>query len=470
MLQAFSIRTLIDKCNNEDLLIPSIQRGFVWKSSQVLALLDSLRKDIPIQSFILWKTRENLICKTINDQTPETVNTEKSYVLDGQQRIKSIYKLFSSGGCRGFITEEAEIKFGDTITEKSIPLCMLLEDSVRSVLDIFNNVKIKRTEKLDRLLNELFLLIDKEILYFYELRKVKAMDMFEIFKRINISGTKLSTSELVKCVFNYYWSDSIHEMTKISHLYKKENIHLSIENIVSGIRIHYTHRENKNTKYSEIIAQELADFARSEWKYLKSAYLKVLDFRKDLPLINGSLVNMCMFYFLYEKTDITYLTKYCYYYITNKLYNRSTDTQMFHWINQLVSGAVESFNIYYESIPKSLLLKLLYNITMKDTMFDSTLSEDHIFSKSELKYLGIDNYDDVGNLLMLPVSVNSKKGNMSAISFYEKSIYNKQILITIPHTLSSQIYQNFIKERNQKVRELVIDYFKNTLGVVEEVK
>ena len=59
---------------------------------------------------------------------------------------------------------------------------------------------------------------------------------------------------------------------------------------------------------------------------------------------------------------------------------------------------------------------------------------------------------------------------MSAISFYEHSIYNKQILTTIPHTLSSQIYQNFIKERNQKVRELVIDYFKNTLGVVGEVK
>jgi uncharacterized protein with ParB-like and HNH nuclease domain len=110
MLQSLSIRTLLEKIESNDILIPNMQREFVWKSSQMLALLDSLRRDIPIQSFIFWRTKENLLCKNIKNEKIDTFGNEKVYILDGQQRIKSIYSLFSGAGA--FITNSLDIKVG----------------------------------------------------------------------------------------------------------------------------------------------------------------------------------------------------------------------------------------------------------------------------------------------------------------------------------------------------------------------
>ncbi len=38
------------------LVIPSIQRSYVWKKAQVPFLLDSLYKDYPVGSLLVWKT------------------------------------------------------------------------------------------------------------------------------------------------------------------------------------------------------------------------------------------------------------------------------------------------------------------------------------------------------------------------------------------------------------------------------
>ncbi len=76
--------------------IPMFQRDFVWTKEQTAKLIDSIIKGFPIGTFILWKTREELrAMRNIgNIALPEAPKGEPvSYVLDGQQRITSLYAV-----------------------------------------------------------------------------------------------------------------------------------------------------------------------------------------------------------------------------------------------------------------------------------------------------------------------------------------------------------------------------------------
>jgi len=98
-----SFETLMNNVRNGLVKIPDFQRDFVWNRRQIIDLLDSIYKHYPIGSFLFWITNEKLnVQRDIGNiklpEAPEgaTIN----YVLDGQQRITS---LFAS-------LEDAEIK------------------------------------------------------------------------------------------------------------------------------------------------------------------------------------------------------------------------------------------------------------------------------------------------------------------------------------------------------------------------
>jgi len=76
--------------------LPMFQRDFVWDKEQSAKLIDSILKGYPIGTFILWKTREALgTVKDIgNHRLPDTPKGDYAqYILDGQQRITSLYAI-----------------------------------------------------------------------------------------------------------------------------------------------------------------------------------------------------------------------------------------------------------------------------------------------------------------------------------------------------------------------------------------
>jgi len=76
--------------------LPMFQREFVWDKEQSAKLIDSILKGYPIGTFIFWKTREALrSVKDIGNHTlPETPKGDYAqYILDGQQRITSLYAI-----------------------------------------------------------------------------------------------------------------------------------------------------------------------------------------------------------------------------------------------------------------------------------------------------------------------------------------------------------------------------------------
>lgn len=103
---------------NRSYFLPAIQRPYVWKSDQVLALFDSLLKGYPISSFMLWAVEDNTRREVrayrffenyrVGDVLNEPVQTEGRdlmLVLDGQQRMTSLLI-----GLRGTFSEKARYK------------------------------------------------------------------------------------------------------------------------------------------------------------------------------------------------------------------------------------------------------------------------------------------------------------------------------------------------------------------------
>lgn len=94
-----SIRSLIEQVQQGQIRVPAFQRGFVWDNDRIAFLMDSIYKGYPFGSAILWQTKEQLTSERRLGpfSLPEpTANFPISYVLDGQQRLTSIFGTFQT--------------------------------------------------------------------------------------------------------------------------------------------------------------------------------------------------------------------------------------------------------------------------------------------------------------------------------------------------------------------------------------
>ncbi|MEN5378782.1 GmrSD restriction endonuclease domain-containing protein [Sphingobacterium kitahiroshimense] len=99
MAENLSIRKIIDRIISGEIRIPAFQREFVWTSDQVSFLLDSIYKNFPIGTVFLWKTSSRLESERDlgNFTIPEPRKEHPVYyVLDGQQRITSLFSVFQT--------------------------------------------------------------------------------------------------------------------------------------------------------------------------------------------------------------------------------------------------------------------------------------------------------------------------------------------------------------------------------------
>jgi uncharacterized protein with ParB-like and HNH nuclease domain len=112
-----SIFKLIEKIDNSQILIPEFQREFVWELEQTIDLFDSISRDIFIGSIIFGTPQTEFAYRKIDDRPrkqkgkkrpkvrielltskmiEDAKNLGKTYqlILDGQQRVTSIYRTF----------------------------------------------------------------------------------------------------------------------------------------------------------------------------------------------------------------------------------------------------------------------------------------------------------------------------------------------------------------------------------------
>ena len=64
------VRELLDEISRDQVLLPEIQRAYVWKGPQVAKLLNSLYKEYPVGQILLWDTIELPITKKLEGVEP----------------------------------------------------------------------------------------------------------------------------------------------------------------------------------------------------------------------------------------------------------------------------------------------------------------------------------------------------------------------------------------------------------------
>lgn len=190
--------------------IPDFQRNFVWHKEQTASLIDSLLKGFPIGTFILWKTKEELrqVKEIGNIPLPDVPEGEfVHYVLDGQQRITSLYavrkglRLTKDGREIDYKdisinldldpdTDERVVIVEPTDGEVSISLYRLLNGSLMELLDDFDRNQLEKIERYQKALKG------------YDFSTIVISDYpidiaCEIFTRINTGGTELTLFEIM---------------------------------------------------------------------------------------------------------------------------------------------------------------------------------------------------------------------------------------------------------------------------------
>lgn len=90
------IKELISEMTQGSIRIPEIQRGYVWKRSQIAKLLDSIYRGFPTGSILLWDTKQAIIFKDMKTSLGQNVRSDfiPKIVLDGQQRLTSLGRVF----------------------------------------------------------------------------------------------------------------------------------------------------------------------------------------------------------------------------------------------------------------------------------------------------------------------------------------------------------------------------------------
>ncbi|CUX40113.1 MAG: DUF262 domain-containing protein [Candidatus Cloacimonetes bacterium] len=78
-----SVQNIISWIKSGEIAIPEIQRPFVWDSSKVRDLLDSLYKGFPIGYIIVWKNPDVRL-------KDGTISIGKKILIDGQQRVTAL--------------------------------------------------------------------------------------------------------------------------------------------------------------------------------------------------------------------------------------------------------------------------------------------------------------------------------------------------------------------------------------------
>jgi len=95
-----SIFNLLNQIKNDEIVLPAIQRDFVWPDERIYKLLDSIMRGYPIGIILLWETYEDIQYRSfvmgykpgnLHSYRDNTQRKRIKLVLDGQQRLQSLF-------------------------------------------------------------------------------------------------------------------------------------------------------------------------------------------------------------------------------------------------------------------------------------------------------------------------------------------------------------------------------------------
>jgi hypothetical protein len=85
-----TVGKLVDMINDGDLRLPEMQRRYVWPATRVRDLLDSLYRNYPSGTILVWETDREMPSRDLDVTQQKGVFGGHRLLLDGQQRLTSL--------------------------------------------------------------------------------------------------------------------------------------------------------------------------------------------------------------------------------------------------------------------------------------------------------------------------------------------------------------------------------------------
>ena len=256
-----SIRSVLDDIKANQFILPALQREFVWKRRDIENLFDSLLQGFPINTMMFWTVndikKESMEfyqfldpdfkeSQSLNKLYPVRDNERKTIVIDGQQRLTSLYvAIYGSytlekGKNRMYLYLSLDKKLPSdesedaslNSTENYYNFKFLTDSKVKSLeaagehwikvsdayasnfnpLTYLNNKHLNENNFACDTLQKLYMLFQSnEVLNAYEITDGDLEKVLNIFVRTNSGGKPLTKGDLLLSVITVNWSGSNQE-------------------------------------------------------------------------------------------------------------------------------------------------------------------------------------------------------------------------------------------------------------------
>ncbi|MEC1593484.1 DUF262 domain-containing protein [Bacillus spizizenii] len=510
----------IDRLRNKilegEIKIPPFQRAFVWKKEQVTDLMDSIYNDYPIGSVLLWEVNEKLpaLRNLANYKLPDkTEEFPLSYILDGQQRITSIFGVFNDH----IKTEnEADISNFDIYFDLNIEKFVHFEDLFEShfnlklstlfnVSDFFASVNLYPDNIKEKAVKLQSIFQNYEIPTVTIKKRNKGV-VGTIFERINNTGTALSALELM---IAWTWSEKYDLKSIFKSVYDilesrdfgdiKEKLVLQCFGAIIS----------KTTVTKEILDLQPEDIRKKSDLLIRSLE-KSLDYiQQEFNLISGDFMPkpqiLVPLTFLFSKIhrptaqQSQIIKKWFWRVAFSDRYSSSTDLKMnddIEFFEEILNNKFDKINKYSVSINNSFFksqklsksnpfVKAILLLLSKQKPLDLTNGDavdtgaalsvynrkeyHHIFPKAFLKNnlkLDNDKINLIGNFCFLTASSNKIISDRSPDDYFRNiipqekfnDILNSNLIPNDKAIYESNDYEKFLEERSKLFMEKINEY------------
>ncbi|NES95201.1 MAG: DUF262 domain-containing protein [Desertifilum sp. SIO1I2] len=295
----YFIKNLINDLERGRIRIPSFQRGFVWDTDRVICFIDSIYQGFPFGSVLLWRTRNSL--RTERNLGPYKLPENDpeypiDYVLDGQQRITSIFGIFQNS----LTPEDGQMPnwtnlFFEFNSKESVPF-KCLEDcsnydptklfpmkevfSGRHVQNIIRFARNIDEDTLNSIVEQIDNLIDR-----FNQAKIP-LERFEneepnnvatVFERINKQGVELNTFQLLS-VWN--WSEEFDLQEKFKEV-TEELEPYGFKEVGSDLLLKCCSAVVKNSAEPKCFMNIPGSEVREKFNEIQTGIYRAIDFLKD---------------------------------------------------------------------------------------------------------------------------------------------------------------------------------------------
>jgi hypothetical protein len=189
-----------------DIVLPQFQRAFVWKKRQIIDLVDSIYRNYPIGSLLVWESTEKLKSQRTIADLEVSERGEKwpvNYLLDGQQRLSTICGVIHWEGedPRSLWNVAFDLKTDKFIHPRTIdglPVHQIPLRRPADPSDFYQWITPINDSEFKARANLLFNRFIQYQVPLVTLEDMSITDVAPVFERINSRGTKLTIFDLMR--------------------------------------------------------------------------------------------------------------------------------------------------------------------------------------------------------------------------------------------------------------------------------